>query len=201
MVSQTFFWEVKAMRRSRWLASSLVVALLVGGTTLVARQGSVESAKEGKQHKWQRKAKEPGQAQLALMEKELNLTVDQKAKIKEKLQAKAKALAEIRKLIAQYDREIYNLLTVEQQRTWNGVKTYQKLSHRFKRLKLSDEQDAKIKSICKQAAAKATETTRKAKRALYRSCMQTIRDEVLTAEQCKMLPTPKVEKKKQEQKR
>lgn len=75
------------------------------------------------------------------------------ADAKKKAAADLKALADDReKATAEADTAILGLLTPAQQATWAGYKLYQTVSARLRKANVTDEQTAKIKAACAEAA-------------------------------------------------
>lgn len=88
------------------------------------------------------------------------------------------------KATADAEAAIMGALTPEQKAQWDGFKVYRVAMMRFKKCNLTDEQTAKVKAACQDAAKSITpETKAKATQELYKKIEETI----LTAEQKPLL--------------
>ena len=123
-------------------------------------------------------------------------------KDKAKVEAAEKPLKELRAkrnaIDDKWDEEILAVLTPQQRSQYAGYNAYTGAARRFTKVKLTDEQDAKLKALYVAAGAdfeKATDA--KAKKALSDSLAAKAEKDILTEEQRKAMsePAPKKEEK------
>jgi len=119
--------------------------------------------------------------------------------------AKKKAGADLRALeternqaLIQADEAILAVLTPEQKADWDGAKMCQTMLNRYKKVNLTDEQTAKIKAVCKAAAAELAglkdddKKAKQARAAVPAKVMFAIEELLLTPEQkAAVAPAPK----------
>jgi len=78
---------------------------------------------------------------------------------------------------------VADLLTDEQKAQWIGYKAYRRVILKFKKLKLTDEQDKKVREICTARGADILSSDRMARAKAYGDVTAAITDTVLTPEQ------------------
>lgn len=212
------------MNGLKWFAAvTLVAGLAAGALTARERGGKRKSAQE------------PEVSQLELMVKELKLSDQQQAQLKEKIKArddavvawnqanadKIKAAEEAGKkareskdaadrkqagavnkelqaaraaATAEADAAILAALTDEQKAAWGGLQLYKTVMSRYRKVELTEDQQAKIKAACTAAAAELAaaqgdeKAAKKAKGSVNEKLQWAIDVVILTPEQRQAVP-------------
>jgi Spy/CpxP family protein refolding chaperone len=118
--------------------------------------------------------------------------------------AKKKAAADLRAIeterdsaLAQADAAILAVLTPEQKADWDAARLYQTTIARYKKTNPTEEQQAKIKAVCKAAAAELAglkdddKKTKQARAAVPGKLKFAIEEAILTPEQKAAVQAPK----------
>ena len=100
--------------------------------------------------------------------------------------------------MAKADADILAVLTPEQKGDWDGAKLYNTTINRYKKVSPTEEQQAKIKAVCKAAAAELAglkdddKKAKQARTAVPAKVMFAIEEVILTPEQkAAVAPAPK----------
>jgi len=107
------------------------------------------------------------------------------------------------KITDQFETDVQAILTAEQKAAWAGFRVYRAAMMRYKKVNPSEEQTAKIKAACDQAAKEIGEVkadekaAAKAKNEIQAKLQKNIEETILTAEQREALAKkpPAAEKK------
>ncbi len=163
------------MRYARWMLCAVVVAAMAAPSLLFGQDNEAPKNVPPPKKPARAPKKKPARmrGEYAPMAKEVSLTAEQQAKVRQAVEAaktereawekengpKVKELREqLNKLYAQRNalraerREaLMAILTPEQQVKWKGFVLYRSMMGRFRRAKLTDEQAQSVRTLCGEA--------------------------------------------------
>ena len=210
------------MRYARWMLCAVVVAAMAAPSLLFGQDNEAPKNVPPPKKPARAPKKKPARmrGEYAPMAKEVSLTAEQQAKVRQAVEAaktereawekengpKVKELREqLNKLYAQRNalraerREaLMAILTPEQQVKWKGFVLYRSMMGRFRRAKLTDEQAQSVRTLCGEAVK--DDGDEKTARERSNAVAKKIQAEVLTDEQREELKKPRPRRKRVEKK-